>query len=213
MVFAADPLAPWGQIAAIILLLYMFISVILGLGLALGLMFGLNWVRQKAELIKLLRPTVDSVNTTTEAAIAGKLPPASPTSDTRDKIARGVAQVPVLAHTVEQKVEQGSDRVANVVIEFRARTEMAKGMLKAFFLPGLTHQPEAVQQQEGVDFRSPGYKMLVDEKVPGDSTAGYDSRSIRPSQIRDEPVTVVTEVPKEVQNIPTAPDRKDAPVR
>ena len=40
-------------------------------------------------------------------------------------------------NNVEKKVEPVADRIADGVIEFRARTVMAQGMLKAFFLPGL----------------------------------------------------------------------------
>jgi len=39
--------------------------------------------------------------------------------------------------SIEKKVEPIADRIADGVIEFRARTVMAQGMLKAFFLPGL----------------------------------------------------------------------------
>ena len=136
---SSDPLAPWGQVAAIIMLFYFLIVILLGLGLTLGLMFGLSWVREKSELIKKLRPTVESVNTTTESALNGNLP-ASIDHNNRDRIMRAVVSVPDRARDIEQKVEQGSDRVASGVIEFRARTQMAKGIVKAFFLPGLTHK-------------------------------------------------------------------------
>jgi hypothetical protein len=46
-VLAGDPLAPWGQAAAILLGLYMFVYILIGLALAAGLMLGLTWVRQK----------------------------------------------------------------------------------------------------------------------------------------------------------------------
>ncbi len=213
-VLASDGLAAWGQIAAIVLLLYLFILIVVGLALALALLLGLTWVRQKAELIKKLRPTVDSINTTTEAAIHGTLSPPSSqyADDTRDKISRSVAKVPVYANTVEQKVEQGSDKVAGAVIEFRARTEMAKGILKAFFLPGLKPRPQSVLEEEGVGFRSPGYKMLVDEKIPADAAVGYGSRSIQSSQLKDESVDVVTETPKELRTIPARDEHKDVAI-
>ena len=213
-VLASDPLAAWGQIAALVLLLYLFILIVVGLALALVLLLGLTWVRQKAELIKKLRPTVNSINTTTEAAIHGTLPPPSAqyADDTKDKIVRSVAKVPVYAHTAEEKIEQGSDKVAGVVIEFRARTEMAKGILKAFFLPGLTHRPQTVLEEEGVGFRSPGYKMLVDQQIPANSAVGYGSGNIQVSQIRDTSVDVVTETPKELRNIPARADHKDVAI-
>jgi len=214
----ADGLAEWGQVAAIVILLYMFVLIVVGLVLALALLLGLTWVRQKVELIKKLRPTVDSVNTTSEAALKG-LPPSLQYAgdDTKDKIVRTVAQLPVYAQTAEKKVEQGSDRVAEVVIEFRARTEMAKGILKAFFLPGLTYRPETVLEQEGIGFRSPGYKMLVDEKVPADAAieygTSYTTGNIQASQLKDAPVEVATSTPKELQKIVDTTDaRKDAAI-
>jgi len=211
---ASDGLAAWGQIAAIVLLLYLFILIVVGLVLALALLLGLTWVRQKAELIKKLRPTVDSINTTTEAAIHGTLSPPSSqyADDTNDKIARSVAKVPVYAHTAEQKIEHGSDRVAGAVIEFRARTEMAKGILKAFFLPGLKSHSQTVLEEEGVGFRSPGYKMLVDKKIPADAAIGYGSGNILASQLKDESVDVVTETPKELRNIPARTEHTDVAI-
>ncbi len=138
---SSNPLPPLGQGAAIVLLLYFLILVLLGLGLTLGLMFGLGWVREKTELIKRLRPTVESVNHTTEAAVQGDQ---YALVDQQNKVIRTVAEVPARAHNIEQKIEQGSDRVAGAVIEFRARTQMAKAIVKAFFLPGLTHGQPAL---------------------------------------------------------------------
>lgn len=188
---SSNPLPPLGQGAAIVLLLYFLIVILLGLGLTAGLMFGLGWVREKTELIKKLRPTVESVNAATEAAIRGNLP--APTADS-NKVIRTVAEVPARAHDIEQKIEQGSDRVAGAVIEFRARTQMTKAIVKAFFLPGLTHrQPTlSVLEEEGVGFKSPGYRMLVEEKAPSPETGageGY-SGAIHASEIKEAPVQV-----------------------
>ncbi|HLX41711.1 MAG TPA: hypothetical protein VKR42_14350 [Ktedonobacteraceae bacterium] len=186
---SSDPLAPWGQAAAIVLLFYFLIVILLGLGLTLGLMFGLSWVREKTELIKKLRPTVDSVNTTTESAMNGTLPEATAHDN---KIVRTVAEVPARIYNIEQKIEQGSDRVAGAVIEFRARTQMTKAIVKAFFLPGLTdRQPTlSAPEEDGVDFKSPGYRMLVEENAPTAETgvgAGY-SGTIHASDIKEAPV-------------------------
>lgn len=142
IVLASGGLAPWGQAAAIILALYLFISIIVGLGLAAALMFGFAWIREKAELIKKLRPLIIQLNQATQAAKQGD---PLPREVADNKIMSAVVQVPKVAATlparansIEQKVEQGSGRVANAVIEFHARTAMVKGMAKAFFLPGLT---------------------------------------------------------------------------
>ncbi len=185
---ASDPLAMWGHIAAIILLIYLLVFILIGLALAFVLLVGMTWVREKVELIKMIRPTVNSVNKTTQAAIAGTLPEAK---DDENKIIRTAAEIPAYAHEIETKVDQVSDRVASAVIEFRARSMMAKSMLKAFFLPGLAHRTQA--QLEGIGFRSPGYRILIEEKASGDEVVGAGegyAGSIKASQLKDAPVEV-----------------------
>lgn len=143
---ADDILAGLGQISAILLCLYILVSTLIGLAVAAGLAFGLTWVREKVELIKILRPVVDSVNTTTESAIKGTLPAAG---TPENKIIRTVAAVPAVLHTVDNRVEQGGDRVAQAVIEFHARKEMVKSIAQTFFLPGLKGTTSASSQIEG----------------------------------------------------------------
>ncbi len=137
-------LAPWGQAAAFIIALYVFISIVFGLVLAAALMFLLAWLREKTELIKKLRPAVNELNQALEASRRGDPLPAE-LADNR--LVKAVSQVPKVAATLpakasnlEQRVEQGSDRVAGAVIELRARTQQAKAMAKAFFLPGLVRR-------------------------------------------------------------------------
>lgn len=153
-VLASGGLAPWGQAAAIIIALYVFVSIIVGLVLAAALMFLFAWIREKAELIKMLRPTVLQMNEALEASQRGDpLPP-----ELADKkLIAAVAKVPKVAATlparasgIEQKVERGSDRVAGAVIEFRARTQMVKGIAKAFFLPGLSKQRVSVPIEQPI---------------------------------------------------------------
>jgi len=185
---ASDPLAMWGHVAAIILLIYLLVFILIGLALAFVLLVGMTWVREKVELIKMIRPTVNSVNKTTQAAIAGTLPEAK---DDENKIIRTAAEIPAYAHEIETKVDQVSDRVASAVIEFRARSMMAKSMLKAFFVPGLAHRTQA--QLEGVGFRSPGYRILIEQKASGDEVVGAGegyAGSVKASQLKDAPVEV-----------------------
>jgi len=144
-VLANDLLTSLGQISAIIICLYILVSTLIGLAVAAGLAFGLSWVREKVELIKVLRPVVDSVNTTTELAIKGPLPAAGAGEN---KIVRTVAKVPSILHTVDNKVEQGSDRVAQAVIEFHARQEMVKTIVKTFFSSGSNSTQPAPPQLE-----------------------------------------------------------------
>jgi len=175
-ILASGP-APWeqtlailGQIAAFILVLELLLFIVIAVALNGVLAVGFAWVREKTELVKKLRPVVDSVNATTEAAIKGNLPadgaggtiklPAE-TTGTINSIMHTVKQIPTQANAVEEKIEQGSDRVAHAVIEFRARTVMVQGIVKAFFLPGLTTGQRRLPAQ-----RSSEVKMLPQDRIP-----------------------------------------------
>src|SRR2546429_320156 len=163
MFILSDALAPWGQAAAIILAIYTFINILVGLAFAAALMFGFAWIRQKAELIKKLRPMVDSVNKAIEAPES-----AAPLQEPQHKLVQVVHKVQSLeipqkiegvdhqVHAVEQKIDQGADRVAEAVIELRARTAMAKTIVKAFFLPGLTKPNSQLSFIEGHGFDRAG---------------------------------------------------------
>lgn len=144
VVLADSGLAPWGQAAAIILLLYLFVVVILGLAMTAALMFTLVWLREKVEVIKKARPAINQMNDALENAQRGEpLPPELADNQfiqVVSQIPRVTAALPDRASAIERKVEQGSDRVVHAVIEFHARTEMVKSMARAFFLPGLTRR-------------------------------------------------------------------------
>ncbi len=141
-VLASDGLAPWGQAAAIVLALYLLVSILLGLALTALLLFGFAWIREKSELLKKLRPQVIQLN---QAAIATRQGHPVPDEIAENKIVSAIIQVPKVAATlparassIERKVDQGSERVAGVVIELHARAVMVRSMARAFFLPGLT---------------------------------------------------------------------------
>lgn len=145
MAVTGDILIQLGQVAAIILLIYLFINILLGLALAVGLMSGIAWVGDKAELIKKLRPTIRSVNEVLRNPESVKGESAHGLvkvihSIQTAAIPQKVEGVEHSVQSVEQKVGQGADRVAGAMIEFRARTAQAQGVLKAFFLPGLTRK-------------------------------------------------------------------------
>ena len=163
MVLAVNPiLAAWGQVAAIVICFYILVFVLIAVAFNVGMSFGLAWVREKVELLKLLRPYVDSVNKTSEEAVQG-VPP----TENDNKIVQAVAEVPVRVHAIDKQVDQGSERVTKAVIEFRARTVQAQTIVKALFLPGLLKR-EAVREigEEGYEFKSPGYRMLMEQKAP-----------------------------------------------
>lgn len=140
----SDVLAPWGQAAAVILAIYLFINILVGLVFAVVFVFLLAWVRQKTELIKQLRPTVDVVN---QAIVSPQ--EVAPEGALQQKLVQAVQSVQVLeipgklesvqhqVQSVGEKVDQQASRVAGAMIEIHARSEMVKGTLKALFLPGL----------------------------------------------------------------------------
>jgi len=143
MSIMSDILTQLGQAAAIILSIYLFVNILIGLAFALVFMFAVAWVGEKAELIKKLRPTLKSVNE------AIKNPEDGASSNKLVEVVHSIQKVAIpqkiegVQHgvqEVEQKVNQGADRVAGALIEFRARTVQAQGVLKAFFLPGLTRR-------------------------------------------------------------------------
>jgi len=170
MVLAVDPLlASLGQIAALVICLFAVIFIIISVFLNLAMSFAMSWLNEKAELIKMLRPYVESVNSTSKQAERG----VAPAQDTPAP-ARIAAQLPLRVNEADKKVEQVSDRVTNAVIEFRARTIQAKTMAKAFFLPGLMDKERATEEtivnKEGQQFTSPGYRALANEHpevIPG----------------------------------------------
>jgi hypothetical protein len=152
LVLASDGLAPWGQAAAIILALYVFVSILVSLVLVAALMFGFAWIREKSELLRQLRPQITQLNRAAHAAKRGEPLPAKVADN---KVMSALVQVPRVAENVaarassiEQSVDRGSTRVAGAVIEFHARTAMVKGMARAFFLPGLTKARPVAQEQE-----------------------------------------------------------------
>jgi hypothetical protein len=146
---ASDPLAAWGQAAGILLAVYMFVLLLIVLALSLLFMYAFAWIREKSELVKKVRPTVDSVNIALESKSDETLPAIVDHSNRLAQAVYTLQSVQLVqkakdaqrqASNIEQKVEQGTGRVAGAAIEFRARTVMVQGMLKAFFLPGLTKQ-------------------------------------------------------------------------
>ncbi len=136
MIGTANPvLATLGQISAIILCLFVFIFVLLAVVFNLAMAFGLGWLREKAELIKLLRPHVESVNKTAEAAKNGVVP----TEDTQP-VVRALVSVPGRVQAVDTKVDQTTERIVKAAIEFRARTVQVQTIARALFIPGAKKQ-------------------------------------------------------------------------
>jgi hypothetical protein len=157
LVLAVDPtLAAWGQAAAIVIGLFTVIFVFIAVALNVGLAFAFAWVRQKAELVHKLHPTVDKVNDTVESAIQG-----TPDQDA-NVVVRSIASVPAGVKTVDKRVDDVSGRVAKGVIEFRARTAQVVTVARAFVAPRRVRQEIEVGRNGSP--LTPGEHLAVVEK-------------------------------------------------
>ncbi len=185
LMLAANPvIATIGQIAAIIICLFVFIFVLLAVAFNLAMAFGLGWVQEKVNIIKMLRPAVDSVNHASEAAAHGGDP-----AENKNPVVRAVATVPAQMNNVDKKVEEATDRVANTAIEVRARVEQGKAIVRSFFQPVRRATPAPLISQS-TEVRSPAYQALGPEEIPAvpaehASNDGY--RRDDASQLRDVP--------------------------
>ena len=164
-------LATGGQIAAIVIGLYsvLFIIIAVAFNFAMAVLF--NWTRDKVKVIQMLRPTVDSVNKTSEALSHGTPPPAN-----ENKLIETIAQGPAQVQKLDRQVEQATDKVANAVIEFRARTIQVQTVAKAFFTPNrLRRELEAHDGNQSYDpsaaIKSPGYQRIVEEIPAGQAVS------------------------------------------
>jgi hypothetical protein len=184
LVFAVNPvIATIGQTAAIIICLFIFIFVLLAVVFNLAMAFGLGWLRDKANLIKMLRPVVESVNQASDQAVHD-----GDVAEDQSAVVRAVATVPMQVNTIDKKVEQTADRVANVAIEVRARVEQGKAIARAFLRSA---RRELASHQNGKDpvVKSPAYKIVKPEEeipvVPMTESARNGYRRDDASQLRD----------------------------
>lgn len=146
MVLATNAtLAMLGQIAAIVICLFVLIFVLLAVAFNALMAFAMAWVHEKVELIKMLRPTVESINKASESVSQG----VAPATD-ENTIVRTVASLPTTMHAIDKKVEQSTHRVLDAVIEFRARTVQMQTIVKTFFVPGLMRAKPAIPVFHGV---------------------------------------------------------------
>ena len=186
---AVDPttLAAFGQTAAIIIGLYFLVFILITLALALVMVFATAWIREKSELIKMLRPTVDSVNQTSEAAIQGQEP-----GEDKHAIIRTIAKVPAGMHTADKKVDEVTDKVAHGAIEFRARMLQVQTVATAFLFPKTTtRQTELPVTEDNLELHSPGDRETLKEKTLTAITSNQNNghvQSAGASPLKDAPV-------------------------
>lgn len=148
-ILSGDLVIQLGQIAAIILALYFFLIVVFLLVASLLLLYLNTWLRQQAGLIRQLRSLVVNIDIALHTPDSETLPATLQPDNRLGQAIQAIhrvqsAQVVQIAQNTQKqvdsigkRVEPVADRIAGGVIEFRARTVMVQGMLKAFFLPGL----------------------------------------------------------------------------
>ena len=210
LVFAANPvLAVGGQIAAIVIGLYALIFILVALVFNLVMAIAMNWLHEKSSIIKRLRPTVDSVNKTSELVIAGESVPQN-----TNNIIKSVAQVPGQVRGLDHKVEEGTDKAMNAIIEFRARTVQVQTIAKAFvspFFPRLhlmeTSPAVPASESQVLDIKSPGYNILMNEKTP--NVPVISSEEIASSTDKKVPASVEPDT----QSTPASMQYNDVPSR
>jgi|GEM_PF-886794 len=165
-----DLLTTLGRIAALVLVIYVFIFAVLFFVGSLLLLYGNAWLRDKVRLLHQLRSVVESIDTVIHTPASESLP-ANVDTDSRIgqalqaiHMAQSVQVLEIAKNTqtqvdnIDKRVEPVADRIAEGVIEFRARTVMAQSMLKAFFLPGMVKLkprtplllPEAVTSESSI---------------------------------------------------------------
>ncbi len=170
-----DLLTTLGRIAALVLVIYVFLFALLFFVGSLLLLYGNAWLREKIGMLHQLRLIIENIDTAIHSPSSETLPATLETDNRLGQalqaihMAQSVQVVEIAKNTqkqvdsIEKKVEPVADRIAEGVIEFRARTVMAQGMLKAFFLPGLIklkpHSPlllpEAIETDSSVTTKVP----------------------------------------------------------
>ncbi len=144
-----DLLTTLGRIAALVLVIYVFLFAVLFFVGSLLLLYANAWVRDKVLLLHQLRTIVESIDAVLHTPPNDSLPTTLEPDTRFGQVMQAIHTVQAVqvvemarnaqkqVNTIEKKVEPVADRIADGVIEFRARTVMAQGILKAFFVPGM----------------------------------------------------------------------------
>jgi hypothetical protein len=188
-----DLLTTLGRIAALVLIIYVFLFAVLFFVGSLFLLYGNAWVRDKIGLVHQVRTIVESIDTTLHAATSESLPRTLEPENRLGQALQAIHTVQAMqvlqvaknaqkqVDNIDQKVEPVADRIAEGVIEFRARTVMAQSMLKAFFLPGLKKQ----QHHE---------PLLLPAPDTSDGSTKMEAPAIGPGEQVATPNVLVTQV-------------------
>ena len=181
-----DLLTTLGRIAALVLIIYVFLFAFLFFVGSLLLLYGNAWVRDKLGLLHQLRTIIVDIDAALHAPTSETLPATLEPDDRLGQVLQAIhmaQSVQVLekakntqkqVNTIEKRVEPVADRIAGGVIEFRARTVMAQSMLKAFFLPGLIKQkprgqlllPSPLDSGSSVNATIPAVRSGAQAEIP-----------------------------------------------
>lgn len=208
-----DLLTTLGRIAALVLVIYVFLFAVLFFVGSLLLLYANAWVRDKLVLLHQLRTIVESIDTVIHTPPNESLPTALEPESRFGQVlqaihtAQSVQVVEIAKNTqkqvdnIEKKVEPVADRITDGVIEFRSRTVMAQSMLKAFFLPGTVKlkQGSPLLLPEAIDSeRSIPAEVIVEDSNSLDGSSNVVVTQLDPS---DENVhTTVVHETKRVES-------------
>jgi hypothetical protein len=147
-----DLLTTLGRIAALILVIYVFLFAVLFFIGSLLLLYGNAWLRDKIGILHQVHLMIENIDAALHAPTSETLPATLEPDNRLGQVLQAIhvaqsVQVVEKAKatqkqvdTIEKRVEPVADRIAGGVIEFRARTVMAQRVLRAFFLPGSIKQ-------------------------------------------------------------------------
>ncbi len=158
----------------------MFLFALLFFVGSLLLLYANSWVREKVALLHQLRTIVESLDTAIHTPPNESLPAALEPDNRFGQVLQAIHTVQAVevveiarnaqkqVNAIEKRVEPVADRIAGGVIEFRARTVMAQGILKAFFLPGMAKSKsrEPLLLPEAVD---------IERSIPAEISMGGSS--------------------------------------
>ncbi|HYX49230.1 MAG TPA: hypothetical protein VE843_05780, partial [Ktedonobacteraceae bacterium] len=200
-----DLLTTLGRIAALVLVIYVFLFAVLFFVGSLLLLYANAWVRTKVVLLHQLRTIVESIDTAIHTPAKESLPVAVEPDSRFNQVlqaihtAQSVQVVEIAKNTqkqvnnIEKRVEPVADRIADGVIEFRARTVMAQGMLKAFFLPGMVklkpHGPLLLPEAADVE-RSVPAEGSVDGSTMRDGSSNVVITQLDPTDGNSRPSVI-----------------------
>ncbi len=192
-----DLLTTLGRIAALVLVIYVVLFAVLFFVGSLLLLYANAWIRDKVALLHQLRTIVESIDTVLHTPPHESLPTALEPDNRFGQVLQAIhtaqaVEVVEMArnaqkqvNTIEKRVEPVADRIADGVIEFRARTVMAQGMLKAFFVPGMVklkpQEPLLLPKATDVE-RSIPAEISVDGSTLHDGSSNIIVTQIDPTE-------------------------------